>query len=164
MMNLKIVVTGTSNSGKTSFCYSISPNWYTESHFLRFINFEIDEKHLLELFEPPSTHGFDFTRETVAEGMIGIVIVMDSSNPQTFRESKIFFETFRANSPIPFVIAANKQDLEGAWPAEDLRIVLRIPPEIPIIPCVASDKKSVANVLIALCEQVLRDKEKEAEG
>src|SRR5688572_10163112 len=136
-MNLKIVVTGTSSSGKTSFCYSISPNWYTESHFLRFINFEIDEKHLLELFEPPSTQSFDFTRGSVAEGMIGLVIVMDSSNPQTFREAKDFSETFRTHSPISCVIAANKQDLEGAWSAEDLRIILRIPPETPIIPCVA---------------------------
>jgi hypothetical protein len=38
-----------------------------------------------------------------------------------------------------------------------MRIVLHIPPEIPITPCVATDKKSVANVLIALCEEVLRE-------
>jgi hypothetical protein len=48
------------------------------------------------------------------------------------------------------VVAANKQDMADAWSAEDLRIALKVRPEIKLLPCVAIDKESVKNVLLEL--------------
>jgi uncharacterized protein len=52
-------------------------------------------------------------------------------------------------------VAANKQDLDDAWPAEDLRIVLRVESGVKVVPCVASDKESVKYVLLELLYSIL---------
>jgi signal recognition particle receptor subunit beta len=52
-------------------------------------------------------------------------------------------------------VAANKQDMEDAWAPEDLRIALKIRPEIKLLPCVAKDKESVKKVLLELLYSVL---------
>jgi len=52
-------------------------------------------------------------------------------------------------------VAANKQDLEDAWEPEDLRIILRLRPEVKILPCVATDKESVKNALLELLYSIL---------
>ena len=59
------------------------------------------------------------------------------------------------HSAVPYIVAANKQDLEDAWPAEDLRIVLRVEPDIKVVPCVATDKESVKQVLLELLFSIL---------
>ncbi len=51
---------------------------------------------------------------------------------------------------MPYLVAANKQDLDDAWPADDLRIVLRVDPDVKVVPCVAKDKESVKSVLLEL--------------
>jgi hypothetical protein len=48
------------------------------------------------------------------------------------------------------VIAANKQDRPNAWSPEELRLALRQPPHIKVLPCTATDRESVKNVLLEL--------------
>jgi signal recognition particle receptor subunit beta len=48
------------------------------------------------------------------------------------------------------VVAANKQDMDDAWSPEDLRIALKVRPEIKLLPCVAIEKESVKKVLLEL--------------
>jgi uncharacterized protein len=132
---------------------------------LDFARFTIDISSVLYLFCMVGSRKISsrFLQEVLEEEMIGFVVVVDSVSPESFRGAKSLVETLRDNPclPYPLVIAANKQDLEDAWSTGDLRILLRIPPEIPVIPCVATDKKSVASVLIGLCEEVLRSWENE---
>jgi signal recognition particle receptor subunit beta len=56
-----------------------------------------------------------------------------------------------------YVIAANFQDIDNAWFPEDLRIALRIPAHIPIVPCAAWHVQSVTDVLLTLFEMVLEE-------
>jgi hypothetical protein len=62
---------------------------------------------------------------------------------------------FRTYAPTPYVVAANKQDLSDAWTPEDLRIALKIDPNIKVLPCVATDKEQVKNVLLELLYSIL---------
>ena len=57
------------------------------------------------------------------------------------------------------MVAANKQDHDEAWPIEDLRIALRLAPEIKLIPCVATDKEKVKTVLLELLYSILAEME-----
>jgi hypothetical protein len=59
-------------------------------------------------------------------------------------------------------VAANKQDLEYAWTPEDLRIALRIPESVKMVPCVARDKESVKRTLLELLYLVLEMMEDES--
>ena len=93
--------------------------------------------------------------EILSEGMLGFIVLVDSNRPETFREARRILDTFSSYSPVPYIVAANKQDLDDAWPPEDLRIVLRVDPEIKVVPCIATQKDSVKQVLLELLYSIL---------
>jgi signal recognition particle receptor subunit beta len=93
--------------------------------------------------------------EILSEGMLGFVIMVDSVRPETFREARRILNVFRTYAGTPYVVAANKQDVEDAWSPEDLRIALKIQPEIQVLGCVAKDKESVKHVLLELLYSIL---------
>ncbi|MCP4230813.1 MAG: GTP-binding protein, partial [bacterium] len=57
----------------------------------------------------------------------------------------------------PYVVAANKQDKEGGFSPDDVRNILSLPEDIPVLPCVALDKQQVKDVLLELCETILQN-------
>ena len=81
---------------------------------------------ILHLFGTPGQKRFDFMWEILSEGMLGFIVMVDSTRPETFREARSILETFRAYAPTPFVVAANKQDKEDAWELEDMGHALRL--------------------------------------
>jgi signal recognition particle receptor subunit beta len=85
--------------------------------------------------------------------------MVDSTRPETFREARSILETFRAYAPTPYVVAANKQDLEDSWDIDDMRIALRLDPKLKFLPCVATSKDSVKNVLLELLYSILAEME-----
>ena len=173
MQTVKMVVTGPFNSGKTAFIESVSEIDVvsterkitsdaervkeTTTVAMDFGRITVDEDLVLYLFGTPGQKRFDFMWEILSEGMLGFIVIVDSSRPETFREAKSILETFRAYAPTPYVVAANKQDLGDAWTVEDLRIALRIDKKIKILPCVAHDKESVKLVLLELLYSILEE-------
>ncbi len=171
MQTVKIVVTGPFSAGKTQFIQTISEIDVvaTEKKISRdeervksqttvamdFGRISVADDLVLYLFGTPGQRRFDFMWEILAEGMLGFVVLLDSVKPETFREARSILDTFRAYAPVPYVVAANKQDMEDAWAPEDLRIALRIPQEIKVLPCVATDQASVQQVLLELLFSVL---------
>jgi len=93
--------------------------------------------------------------EILSEGMLGFVVMVDSTRPETFREARSILETFRAYAPTPYVVAANKQDIQDAWDLQDMRHALRLDPATKILPCIATDKKHVKSVLLELLYSIL---------
>jgi signal recognition particle receptor subunit beta len=112
---------------------------------------------VLYLFGTPGQRRFNFMWEILSQGMLGFVVLVDSSRPETFREAKSILETFRAYAPTPYVVAANKQDLPDAWEVDDLRVALRLDPGVKMLPCVAPDSESVKNVLLELLYSILEE-------
>lgn len=171
MQTVKIVVTGPFSAGKTQFIQTISEIDVvaTERKISRseerikdqttvamdFGRITIDEELVLYLFGTPGQRRFDFMWEILAEGMLGFVVLLDSVRPETFREARSILDTFRSYAPVPYVVAANKQDLSDAWSPEDLRIALHIPGDIKVVPCMALDRESVRNVVLELLYSVL---------
>jgi uncharacterized protein len=157
----KIVLAGGFNTGKTTFIRTIHEYEAAldDNHTIAmdFGRLSLDDDAVLYLFATPGARRFDYMWEILAEGMLGFIVMIDSRNPYTFRETQSIVATFAAYAPAPFILAANFQDHPYAWDVDALRIALQIPPEIPIIPCVATDKDSVKNVLLALCDEVLKD-------
>jgi small GTP-binding protein len=177
MQTVKMVITGPFSSGKTEFIRSISEidvvstekgisDETAESRVkdnttvaMDFGRITVDEDLVLYLFGTPGQRRFDFMWEILAEGMLGFVVMVDSSKPETFREAKSILETFRAYAPTPYVVAANKQDHPEAWDAEDLRIALRIEEDVKLLPCIATDKEKVKDVLLELLYSILEEME-----
>ena len=95
--------------------------------------------------------------EILSEGMLGFIVMVDSTRPETFREARGILETFRAYAPTPYVVTANKQDIEDAWEIEDMRIALRLDPAIKLLPCISLEKESVKDVLLELLANILEE-------
>jgi small GTP-binding protein len=171
MQIVKIVVTGPFSAGKTQFIQTISEIDVvaTERKISRpeegikdqttvamdFGRITVDESLVLYMFGTPGQRRFDFMWEILAEGMLGFVVLLDSVRPETFREARSILDTFRSYAPVPYVVAANKQDLEDAWSPEDLRIALHIPEEVKVVSCVAIDQESAQSVVLELLYSVL---------
>ena len=117
----------------------------------------VDDDLVLYLFGTPGQKRFDFMWEILDEGMLGFVVMVDSARPETFREARGILQTFRAYAPTPYVVAANKQDLDDAWEVEDLRIALGLDSKIKMLPCVANDRDQVKSVLLELLFSILEE-------
>lgn len=175
MQTVKMVVTGPFNSGKTEFIQSVSEINVvsterkisseaervkeTTTVAMDFGRITVDQDLVLYLFGTPGQKRFDFMWEILSEGMLGFIVMVDSTRPETFREARSILETFRAYAPTPYVVAANKQDLPDAWEIEDIRLALRLGPKVKLLPCVATKKDTVKSVLLELLYSILAEME-----
>jgi len=173
MQTVKIVVTGPFNAGKTEFIRSVSEIDVvstekkisaeaekiknTTTVAMDFGRITVDEELVLYLFGTPGQKRFDFMWEILSEGMLGFVVLVDSTRPETFREARSILETFRAYAPTPYVVAANKQDRSDAWEVDDMRVALRLDPKVKFLPCVANRKDTVKSVLLELLYSILAE-------
>lgn len=175
MQTVKMVVTGPFNSGKTEFIQSVSEINVvsterkisseaervkeTTTVAMDFGRITVDQDLVLYLFGTPGQKRFDFMWEILSEGMLGFIVMVDSTRPETFREARSILETFRAYAPTPYVVAANKQDLPDAWELDDIRLALRLGPKVKLLPCVATNKDTVKGVLLELLYSILAEME-----
>jgi small GTP-binding protein len=176
MQTVKMVVTGPFSAGKTEFirCVSEIEVVSTERKITQiqektvkeattvamdFGRITVDDDLVLYLFGTPGQRRFDFMWEILSEGMLGFVVMVDSTRPETFREARSILETFRAYAPTPYVVAANKQDLKDAWEVEDMRHALRLDSKVKLIPCTATDRGSVKAILLELLYSSLTEME-----
>ncbi len=171
MQAVKMVITGPFSSGKTEFISAVSEIDVvsterkissaaeqikeTTTVAMDFGRITVGDDLVLYLFGTPGQRRFDFMWDILSQGMLGFVVMVDSTKPETFREAKRILETFESYASTPYVVAANKQDMEDAWEPEDLRIILRLRQDVKILPCVATDKESVKNALLELLYSIL---------
>jgi small GTP-binding protein len=176
MQTVKMVVTGPFSAGKTEFIRSVSEIDVVSTErkissarekavkesttvAMDFGRITVDDDLVLYLFGTPGQRRFDFMWEILSEGMLGFVVMVDSTRPETFREARSILETFRAYAPTPYVVAANKQDLQEAWEVEDMRHALRLDPKVKLVPCTATDRDSVKAILLELLYSILSEME-----
>jgi hypothetical protein len=172
MHNVKMVITGPFSAGKTQFIQSVSEIEVvsterkltqaeeravkeTTTIAMDFGRITVDDDLVLYLFGTPGQKRFDFMWEILSEGMLGFIVMVDSTRPETFREARSILETFRAYASTPYVVAANKQDIKDAWDIQDMRHALRLDGGTKILPCIATDKKHVKTVLLELLYSIL---------
>ena len=168
---LKIVVTGPFAAGKTTLIRTISEitvlsteKGITDATRSRksdttvamdFGRIRIDRDLVLYLFGTPGQDRFDFMWEILGEGMLGYVLLVDATRPESLQEATGILEAFRTMARVPFVVGLNRS--EGMDEGEELRIreVLELAPDTPVLPCDATDRESVKSVLLALLYAVL---------
>ncbi|HVQ86831.1 MAG TPA: ATP/GTP-binding protein [Actinomycetes bacterium] len=172
---VKVVITGPFSAGKTTLIRTISEitvlstergiTDHTKSRknettvAMDFGRITIDRELVLYLFGTPGQERFDFMWEILGEGMLGYVLLLDVSRPESLQEAVGILEAFRRMARVPFVVALNRT--EGVDEVEEARIrqSLGIPTTVPMVPCDATDKESVKAVLLALLYSVLDEVE-----
>lgn len=145
----RFVVIGAPASGKTAFISSVSGVENADAAEL-----PISESLRIGLSAVP----LEAERSRLEEALdhaIGIILVVDSTQPMRFAALPQIVDRLHAIRPLPIIIAANKQDLPSAQPPATIRQHLPDDAEIKVFPCVATDKSAAEKVLLALIYQIL---------
>jgi small GTP-binding protein len=159
---LKIVVTGPFNSGKTQFIQTISDidvvtterRITTEDRGIKAeTTVAMDygrvtlDGYVMHLNGTPGQIRFDFMWEILAHEMNGFILLVDSTDPLSFSDARDLIPVFHSFQFVPFLIAANKQDMQGAVGINQVRREIEAGPDVLVMPCVATQKTSVQQVL-----------------
>jgi small GTP-binding protein len=168
---VKIVVTGPFAAGKTTLIRTISEITVlsTEKDIsdgtrsrkaettvaMDFGRITIDRDLVLYLFGTPGQDRFDFMWEILGEGMLGYILLVDASRPDSLEEAVGILGAFRKMARVPFVVALNRA--EGIAPGDEqtVRDALDLAHDVPVVPCDATDRESVKAVLLALLYSVV---------
>lgn len=171
MQSVKVVVTGPFNAGKTTFIKAVSEITVLSTErqvsdvsgegggettvAMDFGRITISDDVVLYLFGTPGQERFSFMWETLSEGMLGFVLLVDVQDDATFSDAKGMIEFFKEMSDVPYVVAANKVAADDEETIRQLREALELEDEVPLLPVDAREKDSVKAVLLGLLYEIL---------
>ncbi|TLM66057.1 MAG: GTP-binding protein [Actinobacteria bacterium] len=171
MQSVKVVVTGPFNAGKTTFIKAVSEITVlsTERQIsdtsgegagettvaMDFGRITIADDVVLYLFGTPGQERFSFMWETLSEGMLGFVLLVDATDDESYADARSMIQFFTKMSDVPFVVAGNKVAADDTATLADLRSRLELADEVPLLPVDARDKDSVKAVLLGLLYRIL---------
>jgi len=158
----KVVVTGPFNAGKTEFIRTISviPIVSTErrisDHFASVkgettVAMDYGQVRLggdlFHLHGTPGQPRFNFMWDILSKEMHAFILLVDSCDRGSFMRARQLIRIFRRKGRVPYLVVANKQDEANAFSPQAIGTALGLDGEKPVIPCIATDKTSVRNVL-----------------
>ena len=167
---LKVVITGPFGAGKTEFISSVSEidivtterklttrakQIKTETTVAMDFGRLTLGRSVMHLFGTPGQPRFEFMWEILAKEMQGFVILVDSTDKKSFAQAKRLIAFFSEKHDVPFVVAANKQDLRGAVRPAQVRKSLGLNVNVPVLSCVSVDPDSVRSVLVQLTQMIV---------
>lgn len=171
MQSVKVVVTGPFNAGKTTFIKAVSEITVLSTErqvsdvsgegggettvAMDFGRITVSDDVVLYLFGTPGQARFSFMWETLSEGMLGFVLLVDATEPQTLADAKEMISFFTEMSDVPFVVAANKVAADDTETIRRVRTDLELADKIPLLPVDARQKDSVKAVLLGLLYEIL---------
>lgn len=166
-MFLKIVIFGPLDAGKTTFAEAISGNKLLLKGEHKTITTSFDlvqlkyNGYMIQLYATPGHRRFSFMWSSLARGMKGAVLIIDSTVgiTQVDRDLLEFINKFK----VPYIIAANKNDLIHL-PEEIIKEKLELPFDIPIIHTSAILNENLEIVLKTLVEQIKDNERKKIMG
>ena len=171
MQSVKVVVTGPFNAGKTTFIKAVSEITVLSTErqvsdvsgegggettvAMDFGRITVSDDVVLYLFGTPGQERFSFMWETLSEGMLGFVLLVDAKARETIEDAKSMISFFTNMSDVPFVVAGNKVDADDTDALRDLRSMLELDDRVPLLPVDARDRDSVKAVLLGLLYEIL---------
>lgn len=171
MQSVKVVVTGPFNAGKTTFIKAVSEITVLSTErqvsdfsgeaggettvAMDFGRITVSDDVVLYLFGTPGQERFSFMWETLSEGMLGFVLLVDALDADAYEDARSMIGFFREMSDVPFVVAANKVAQDDVEKLRRVRDELQLEDSVPLLPVDARDRDSVKAVLLGLLYEIL---------
>lgn len=152
----KIIVTGPFHAGKSTFIHSISTRAVSVNRMGTTI--ALDHGYVehsgfsIDLFGTPGQERFEFMLDILRKDAFGVVLVVDSTQPETFNRAREMLEHVTKYN-LPYIIAANKQDLPGAMKPEEVKRALVL--EGDVVGTVATTGEGCIEVLKKLVDKII---------
>lgn len=171
VINLKIVVTGPFAAGKTTFISTVSeiPVVTTEAGATQgsdvkddttvtmdFGKISVDDGQgviELYLFGTPGQARFDFMWQILARGMLGYILLVDGTRPETWGEALVIKRSFEEIGNSMRVVAVNRGGDQATLAA--VARELELDPDDVIVPTDAADLEAVKQTLLTLLIEIL---------
>ena len=171
MQSVKVVVTGPFNAGKTTFIKSVSEITVLSTErqvseasgegggettvAMDFGRITISDDVVLYLFGTPGQERFSFMWETLSEGMLGFVLLVDVTDDDSLEDAKAMIGFFKEMSDVPYVVAGNKVAEDDTEALTQLRSQLELEDTVPLFALDAREKESVKSVLLGLLYEIV---------
>jgi hypothetical protein len=126
----KILVTGPFNAGKSTLVRQLSETAVSIDRLGTTIALDhgyVEKKGIAcNLFATPGQDRFDWIMKVLSKDVWGVILVVDSTQPETFPRALEMLKKVEGEN-IPFIVFANKQDVEGALKPEEVKERLGVP-------------------------------------
>ncbi len=155
----KFIVSGPVGSGKTTFIRTISEIPVVETEVKSTIDIGKEtttvamdfgmiriDAHEIHLYGTPGQDRFAFMWEVLSNNAIGIILLIDSTDPSNFPNAKRILNFLLSRLDVPFMVGATKRDIEPSWDEESIADYLRIDREL-VKPVICTDRESVLKFL-----------------
>ncbi len=176
----KLIVTGSVNSGKTTFVKTISEidafttdEIATEAEVAQLKELTtvamdygrrtIDNNIVLHIYGTPGQERFDFMWDVLATGAFGAIFLADSVDMESLSKTKYIMEYFLKRYDLPYLLCVTKLDLpDSIGFAKVLDLIGK--KEIPAIPLRTIDKDDCRNALVTFITLALEKEERALEN
>jgi len=153
----RILVTGPYHAGKSTIVASLCSNAVNVERMGTTVAFDYGNVQMMgleaEVFGTPGQERFEFLFGIFAREVSGVLLVIDSTRREDLPRARQMLDLLGPN--VPLVVLANKSDLPGVLPMEEIRSALSLPPEVPVVYTVAQGGVGVREALLALADQLL---------
>ncbi len=154
--HINIMVVGDRHVGKETFIDSISDPPIVQRGRPPVGHIYVSDSMKIHLFGLYPVWDWD---EVIVEHMSAfcLLIDIDSANALSIYKGKAILKYLTLLDPVPHLIVANKQDREDAMTVGQIRRAMELPDDTIILPCVATERASVVNVLNTLLAMIRPD-------
>ncbi len=151
----KILVTGPFHAGKSSVVKALSQRPVSIDRMGTTIALDhghVEKKGMsVDLFGTPGQERFDWTLQMLSKSTLGILLVVDSTQPDSIKRAKQMLRKIKSKG-IPVLVLANKQDMKGALSPKKIEKELGY----PAVGIVAVKNKGTDKALDKLFDIVLK--------
>jgi len=129
----KVIITGPFHAGKSTFIHKVSTKAVSVNRMGTTI--ALDHGYVehsgfsVDLFGTPGQERFEFMLDILNKDAFGVVLIVDSTKPQTFGRAKEMLAHVSRYS-LPYIVAANKQDAPSALKPEKVKEMLGLDTEV----------------------------------
>ncbi len=153
----KILVTGPYQAGKSTAVQGLSETAVSVDRLGTTVAFDYGSLDIsgveLGLLGTPGQGRFEFIFKVFAREVNGIILVVDSTQPEDLERAKAMRRL--AGVQFPLVVLANKRDLPGAMPIEEIRKGLELEEEVPVVESIATEGVGLREGLEKLIEIII---------
>ncbi len=153
----RIMVTGPFNAGKSTVVKALCEKSVSIDRMGTTVAFDYGSVNITgieaEIFGTPGQERFEFIFQIFAREVSGVLLVVDATRPEDFERAKHMLALIGPR--IPYVLLANKSDLQGALAPETIARKMDLPEGTPVVATVATDGKGVKDALLILAEMII---------